>query len=910
MRILVDHELVECQQGERVLVALLRAGLHPTGGGCLCLAGDCGHCLASVDGVGYVRTCQVAARDGMVVERHHAAGGQPPLIPTPPPAGSEKAGGARDRQSTDSRHLFCDVVIIGQGNAGRAEADQARAAGHEVITLDAQAGQEVVGIYHQGMVVARTASETWMVHPRREVVVATGAAEIQPVAPGVALAGLMTMRAAEVLQGAGIDLGRVVAVGTPPAGIEAVPATGELVRIEGDTTVKAVVMQAADGQEHRYPCDTACFGLGAHPRDALVRMGRDLPVPVRAVGGAARPADLPPCPRAGTVCACAGVTVSDLEQVWDHGFHELELVKRATLAGTGACQGSACLPHVRSFLAERGKVLQPPFTARPMTRQPTLCEIAAGTYHRATARTPLHDEHLGLGARMERAGGWWRPWSYGEEQDARAYRAVREAVSIGDVSTLGKLAVSGPDAEAFLDHLYPTRVSTLSPGRSRYALLLDERGYVLDDGLICRHSETAFTLTLTSAGATFGELWVRDWAEAQGADVRVMNQTHSLAAINLTGPRAGELLARTGVASLPAFARHGRGTVADIACRIYRLSFTGELSYELHCAAADAVTLWRRLLALGDDLGVMPHGLRSLLDLRLEKGHIVVGMDTDFDTTPRRIRHTWAVKLEKADFVGRQAVVRTNWVPLDRQLVGLEMASPAPIDGAVVWHEGEHAGYVTSSTDSPCLGKAVMLAWVNLSDGEIPAEVVIDDRVARRVPTPFYDPEGGRARVPIDLDAMPSRSRAWESESPATDTAGPLRRLEATRIVACPEVLDDAFASATEPASVSMSGRMLRVAPDEALCLGTLGREAIADPHAIVERESAFFGAWCEASEAHELLARHCAWPIPRARPVLAQGAVAEIAVKLWIEPDRVLFLVPAPFAVAFAERMGWSAGR
>ena len=144
-------------------------------------------------------------------------------------------------------------------------------------------------------------------------------------------------------------------------------------------------------------------------------MASDLPV--RVVGSAAEEHELPPCPREGTVCPCNGVTVADLDSVWDRGFREMELLKRATLAGTGACQGGVCLPYLRSFLLERGGRRQPAFTARPLNRQLTVRELAAGAHSAVSARSPLHEEHLRLGARMERAGGWWRPWTYGLSED-------------------------------------------------------------------------------------------------------------------------------------------------------------------------------------------------------------------------------------------------------------------------------------------------------------------------------------------------------------------------------------------------------------------------------------------------------------------------------------------------------------
>lgn len=734
-RIIVDGTPIAFQTGDNVLVALLRAGLHPTGGGCLCLAGDCPHCLATVDGVSYVRTCQTAARPGMLVERHHAAGYPPlPLDARP------------NEPAVTARNLHCDVVVIGMGEAGQAAAAAAQQAGHQVITLDANVGQEVIGIYPGPLVVARTDGGMLHIHPRTEIVIATGAAELQPVAPGNDLAGIVTARAATQLAAAGVPLGRVVAVGMAPEGVAAAQVNGTIVRFEGADQVEAVVVADAEGHEQRFACDTVAVGLGFQPRDVLARIGSGLPgITIRTVGEAALPSELPVCPNAGVVCSCSGVTMDDLAFIWQRGFRELELVKRATLFGTGTCQGAVCMPYIRSFLAKQGETVQAPFTARPVTRQLTMGEVAAGSHHQATPRTALDGEHRRIGAKMERVGGWWRPWTYGNLLEE--YWAVREAVSVGDVSTLGKMQVSGPDALAFLERLYPTKVATIKPGRSRYVLLLDDRGYVLDDGLICRDSDTRFTLTFTSGGATTAELWVRDWAEAWGVDVRILNQTMALGAINVTGPLANALLRRAGLDNPPPYMGHLTATVAGVQCKVFRLSFTGELSYELHHPAEDSVTLWRRLLDLGQDLGIKPHGIDALLKLRLEKGHIIVGQDTDFDSTPRRIHHEWAVRLDKPDFVGKGALVRTNKLPLDRQLVGFEMPTPAPLEGAVIYYNDTYAGYVTSSFASPLLGKTVLLGWLRFVQGELPTEVTIGGRLARRVAPPFYDPEGTRARA-------------------------------------------------------------------------------------------------------------------------------------------------------------------
>ena len=234
-----------------------------------------------------------------------------------------------------------------------------------------------------------------------------------------------------------------------------------------------------------------------------------------------------------------GATVGDLDDAWDRGFTELELLKRASRAGLGHVPGRR-LPAARPGVDRgAGPATSPePFTARPAARQITLAEAAADGYVDAFRRTPLHDEHLALGARMDRFGGWWRPWHYGDA--VAEYWAVREGVSIGDVSTLGKLVVSGPDVVELLERLYPCHVADIKPGRSRYALLLNERGHVMDDGMILRESETRFVLSFTSGGAANAEMWVRDWIETWGLRVHVLDRTMSLAAINVTGPLAGD----------------------------------------------------------------------------------------------------------------------------------------------------------------------------------------------------------------------------------------------------------------------------------------------------------------------------------------------------------------------------------
>jgi glycine cleavage system aminomethyltransferase T len=710
----VDGTPIEYQPGDTVALAALRSGQHPSYGGTLCLAGDCGNCVASVDGVPWVRTCQTPAQPGLVVRRH-------PVIGHPSTTGPDSSA----EIAVHREHA--DLVVIGASEHGLEAADAARELGRNVTVLDAANGDEVVGVFAGPAIVVRRVDGMHHVHAH-EIVVATGAAELHPACQGNMLEGLFTLKAAAAAQAAGIDLGRTVTVGR------------ELIRLEGFERVEAVVVATPDG-ERRIECDSAILALGRAPRDLLARMAPGVPVSV--IGTAADSYELPPCPTTGVVCPCSKTTLEDLQGGWDRGFHEVELLKRSTLCGTGTCQGSVCTPHLQAFVADRSGGEAQRFTARPAARQLTMAEAAAGFHLPPTRRGALHDEHLALGANMDRFGGWWRPWNYGDP--VAEYWAVREGVSLGDVSTLGKLVVSGPDAVEALERIYPNHVGDIKPGRSRYVLILNERGHLIDDGMIVRESETRFVLTFTSGGASLAEMWTRDWIETWGLDVRVMDRTASLSAINVTGPLASRLMQRAGVVDVPKFLQHRHLTVAGVPCHVMRLSFTGEASFELHHDRSRSVELWRALMELGHDLNIRPHGLQALFGMRLEKGHIIIGMDTELDTTPRRVHMDWAIKMDKPDFLGKAALARTAELPDERRLFGFTMDGEAPLEGTPIIHEGRVMGNVTSSWTSPLLGHAVMLGWLKYQPW--PTTVTIDGRTATVAETPFYDREGARARM-------------------------------------------------------------------------------------------------------------------------------------------------------------------
>ena len=712
-RVVYDGAPIEFQEGDSIAIAALRAGQHPSHGGTLCLAGDCNSCVAIVDGTPWTRTCQTPARPGIMVQRH-------PNGAHPSPALSEH------HAAVTVRHFAADHVVVGASDSGLAAAQTQRNEGHDVLVLDAANGDEVVGVFDGPSLIVRRPDGVDHYHAHH-ITLATGAAEVHPVCPGNGLVGIYTPRAAQKARDAGIDLGNVVTVGHD---LRALHGTGRVSEVE-----------FADGR--RVPCDSVIVDLGSAPRDVLARMAPM--VPVEVVGSAAVAHPLPPAPVEGVVCPCGKITVEDLQGVWDKGFRDLELIKRSSLCGVGHCQGGVCMPHLRAFVADRSGTVPQPFRARPASRQVSLAEAASGVHTDTFRRTGLHAVHQQLGAHLDKFGGWFRPWNYGDV--LQEYWAVREAVSLGDVSTLGKMIVSGPDAVEVLERLYPNHVHDIKVGRSRYVINLNERGHILDDGMICREDDNRFLLSFTSGGAGFAELWVRDWIETWGLKAHVLDRTVSHGAINVTGPLAGELLRRAGVADedRPKFLQHRRVDVAGIPCHILRLSFTGEASYELHHQIDRSVELWEALMELGRPLGIKPHGLQALFGMRLEKGHIIVGQDTELDSTPRRVNMDWAVKLEKPAFVGRDALIRTAALPDERRLFGFTMEGPAPLEGSVIRVDGEVVGHVTSSWDSPMFGHAVLLGWQK----RLPHQdvVEIDGRAAHVSPVPFYDKEGARARM-------------------------------------------------------------------------------------------------------------------------------------------------------------------
>jgi sarcosine oxidase subunit alpha len=419
-----------------------------------------------------------------------------------------------------------------------------------------------------------------------------------------------------------------------------------------------------------------------------------------------------------------------------------------------------CQPHMQAFVKTKDPKAgwtSGVTTARPPARAITLEQAAAGFDYRLELRTALHERHLSMGAQMQWAGEWKRPGDYSDV--TKEYLAVRQAVSVMDVGTLGKFRICGPDATEFLDRLYPTSIAGLARGRAKYTITLNEAGYIFDDGMAGRVGENEYFVTTTSSGADSAEAWFKDWNDTWKQRVRIVNVTHVLGAINVAGPKSRGLLMRltSGAidnASLP-YGGIARLEVRGIPCTAIRVGFTGELGFELHHPASRSVELWDALVDAGRDFGLVPHGLEALKLLRLEKGHIIIGQDTDFDTSPAKVGLNWAVKMEKPFFVGRASLERLASISLIKRLVPIRFdGSSAPDEGAQLLLNGERIGYLTSSRYSRLLGYGVALGWVNIGAGgslPVTVEAVSDNGQRRDTGTiahgPFYDREGARLRA-------------------------------------------------------------------------------------------------------------------------------------------------------------------
>lgn len=469
--------------------------------------------------------------------------------------------------------------------------------------------------------------------------------------------------------------------------------------------------------------------------------------------------DLPPA-RKAFVCMCEDVTVKDIKQAIREGFDNIETLKRYSTVTMGPCQGKMChslSARVHAAVAGQSVSITGLTTARPPFQPVTLAALA-GPHMAPFRQTAIHERHAKLGPKWMDMGEWKRPLLYTSvEQECKA---VRDAVGIIDVSTLGKLELRGAGAGAFLDWLHPNRFSDLRAGRVRYRAMCDDAGIVLDDGTVARLGPDRFLLTTATGTIEAVEQWFTWWLAGSGRDVQVTNVTSEYAAVNLTGPLSREVMTRLTRLDVSAKAMPYlsalEGEVAGVPAIILRLGFVGELGYEMHVPADYGAYLWDAIIEAGHDLGIEPFGIEAQRVLRLEKQHLIVGQDTDALSNPIESGLAWLVKADKPDFIGRDATAIVAARGMLNALVGFEVTGEGvPAEGSAIVRDGHAVGRVTSCKWSPTLKKAIGMGWVPAQDAVEDHGIAIRLGVGTHGKTtsgkvrtkPFYDPEGARLRM-------------------------------------------------------------------------------------------------------------------------------------------------------------------
>jgi len=358
-------------------------------------------------------------------------------------------------------------------------------------------------------------------------------------------------------------------------------------------------------------------------------------------------------------------------------------------------------------------------------------------------RTRLYERHLALGARMVEFGGWEMPVQYSGIIDE--HRAVREAAGLFDISHMGEVEVRGPDALPFLQHLVTYDIAAIQPGRANYALMCLPNGGIIDDTFIY-NLDDYYLIVINAANITKDVAWMH--ACARGFDVTVTDVSNRTGMLALQGPAAEALLAQVAGADLAALPFHGvtRGSVASLPVIVARTGYTGEDGFELFVAAEDASHLWDELLDAGRSAGVKPCGLGARDSLRFEACLALYGHEITEETNPYEARLGWVVKLDKGDFIGRDALQRIKQEGVQRRLTGFEMVGRGIARGEYEIRdlEGAPIGRVTSGMPSPTLGKNLGMGYVPvaLSTEGSEFDVVVRDRPvrARAVKMPFYRP--------------------------------------------------------------------------------------------------------------------------------------------------------------------------
>ena len=487
-------------------------------------------------------------------------------------------------------------------------------------------------------------------------------------------------------------------------------------------------------------------------------------------------APLPPLPAAphpelfraathGFVDFSEDVSSKDIASAATEGYDSMELGKRYTTATMGPIQGKLESVNAVAALAEATgrSIAETAVTTWRPPYSPVSLGVLAGRKLEPLRVSPMQEWHDAQGAARLIAGQWVRPDHYGDP--AAEVRNVRSGVGIIDVSPLGKIDLRGADVPKLLNFVYVNRWSKLATGSVRYGVMCAEDGVILDDGVVGRLGDDHYLMSTTSSGAATVWNWLDEWLQTTFPDwdVTMTAVTDGYASINVAGPRSRDLVQPLTDVDLAAdafgYMRVRTGAIAGVdGCVLWRIGFTGELSYELHVPAGYGLHVWETLLADEHGLGVRPFGVEAQRIMRLEKGHFIVGQDTDGLTQAFSAGLDWAIKLDKQDFAGRPELVWQQQRDDYPRLIALQ-----PVDPAVVPAEGcqivggaggrEVCGRVTSSRMSPTLGRSVCLGIVDAPLAAPGTRVAVLLANGRRVEAEVMahhahvDPEGERLRV-------------------------------------------------------------------------------------------------------------------------------------------------------------------
>ena len=470
------------------------------------------------------------------------------------------------------------------------------------------------------------------------------------------------------------------------------------------------------------------------------------------------------------------VTAKDVKLATREGFVSIEHVKRYTTTGMATDQGKTSNLNALAIVSDAIAkpipqigltTFRPPYT--PVTFG-SFAGAARGDLFDPVRTTPIHAWAEAHGAAFEDVGLWKRAWYFpnaGEDLHAavaRECKAVRQSVGIFDASTLGKIEVVGPDAAEFMNRMYTNAWTKLEPGRLRYGVMLREDGFVMDDGVVGRMAPDRFHVTTTTGGAPRVLHLMEDYLQTEWPDLDVWltSTTEQWAVIAVQGPNARKVLEPLveGIdlskEAMPHMSvREGR--IAGVPTRLFRVSFTGELGFEVNVPADYGRHVWEAIVAAGAPHGITPYGTETMHVLRAEKGYIIVGQETDGTATPDDVNLGWAVGKAKKDFVGKRSVLRPEMTGAGRkQLVGLLTVDPTVVleEGAQIVADPNQPvpmtmlGHVTSSYWSSVLGRSIALAMVRDGRGRMGETLHVPmpgGAIAVTVAAPvFVDPEGAR----------------------------------------------------------------------------------------------------------------------------------------------------------------------